>query len=97
VVVIGSDCIEIGENIVRETKDALNGGAKLVLGPTHDGGYYLIATSGYYPFLFDDISWSTGKVFSQTLRIANSHGLRTYQLPWLNDIDTLKDVPENMR
>ncbi|MFQ5680454.1 MAG: TIGR04282 family arsenosugar biosynthesis glycosyltransferase [Candidatus Omnitrophota bacterium] len=39
-----------------------------VLGPCIDGGYYLLGLSGFYPAIFQKISWGTNKVLRQTLK-----------------------------
>ena len=42
-------------------------GDRIVLGPSTDGGYYLIGMKRPHPGLFEDIAWSTDQVLSQTL------------------------------
>jgi uncharacterized protein len=61
--------------------------ADLVLGPARDGGYYLIATHGDYPEIFEGIAWSTGEVLDQTLERAAELGLRVELLPEWEDVD----------
>jgi hypothetical protein len=59
---------------------------------SHDGGYYLIGTNKMQYKLFQDISWSTERVVTQTLAIVNSLGLSYHLLPNLIDIDTADDL-----
>lgn len=64
----------------------------LVLGPSHDGGYYLIGLKAPAPALFRDIAWSTQGVLSQTLERAAGLGLSVAQtLSWY-DVDTPADL-----
>ncbi len=44
-----------------------------------------------YPLLFDDIDWSTSKVFEQTIAVCNNEQLTYNLLPVLNDIDEETD------
>ncbi len=62
-----------------------------VIGPTEDGGYYLIGMSKPAPELFDGISWSSPQVCAQTRRDAQVGGLSIVELPEYFDIDTLAE------
>ncbi len=62
-------------------------GERLVLGPSTDGGYYLIGARRLYPKLFSDIAWSTAAVFEQTLDRAAGLGLDVCVLPAWYDVD----------
>ena len=64
----------------------------VVLGPSHDGGYYLIGMGSPHDGLFDGISWSTAHVLAQTRRAADARGLSVACLPVLRDIDTEADL-----
>ena len=91
VIAIGGDCVTItAEEISRafetlETDDA-------VIGPTEDGGYYLIGTAEMIPGLFDTIAWSTELVFTQTIQKLKSSSLRFTVLEKKFDIDTVQDA-----
>jgi rSAM/selenodomain-associated transferase 1 len=62
-------------------------GDRIVLGPSTDGGYYLIGMKRPHPGLFENISWSTDQVLSQTLARARELGLPVVTLaPWY-DVD----------
>jgi uncharacterized protein len=58
-----------------------------VLGPSDDGGYYVIGMNASNPRLFDDISWSTAVVAEQTLQRAQEIDLPMYSLPTWFDVD----------
>ena len=63
-----------------------------MLGPTHDGGYYLIALDRPRPALFAAIPWSTPSVLPATAERAGVLGLSVRMLDPLRDIDTMEDV-----
>ena len=62
-------------------------GDRLVLGPAEDGGYYLIGLKQAHRRLFEEISWSTERVFRQTLDRAREIGLDTVTLQSWYDVD----------
>lgn len=62
-------------------------GDRVVLGPSNDGGYYLIGLKHTHPELFADIHWSTSNVFAETIAAARSIGLETVTLPLWYDVD----------
>jgi uncharacterized protein len=64
----------------------------VVLGPTEDGGYYLIGLRAPWPALFADIPWSTPAVLGRTLERAQRLGLRVACLPTWFDVDTGSDL-----
>ncbi len=64
----------------------------VVLGPTEDGGYYLIGLRAPCPALFEDMPWSTPVVLSRTLERAQRLGLRVACLPTWFDVDTGADL-----
>lgn len=64
----------------------------LVLGPTDDGGYYLIGLRRPCPALFQGMPWSTSAVLARTLERAQRLGLRVACLPAWFDVDTKADL-----
>ena len=67
----------------------------LILGKTLDGGYYLIGLNQKVENLIDlftNISWSTEKVFLETIACAKKKSLEVFCLPPWYDIDTLEDL-----
>jgi hypothetical protein len=62
-------------------------GDRVVLGPAIDGGYYLIGLKQPHERLFEDIAWSTERVFRQTVERARSLGLPVVTLPTWYDVD----------
>ena len=90
VVIIGSDCGELGRDILTESYNKLDR-TDLVIGPSQDGGYYLLGMKKLHGSLFRDIDWSTEQVFEQTMDRAEELGLSMAELPMLNDVDTEED------
>ncbi|TLY46340.1 MAG: glycosyltransferase [Nitrospirae bacterium] len=64
----------------------------VVLGPTADGGYYLIGLRKMVPALFEGIAWSTAEVFADTKKKIEDAGLSLGLLPECRDLDTLEDL-----
>jgi rSAM/selenodomain-associated transferase 1 len=62
-------------------------GERIVLGPSTDGGYYLLGLKQPHRRLFEDIDWSTERVAAQTLARAEELGLAVHQLPSWYDVD----------
>ncbi len=89
-VIIGSDCPELSDERLSEAFSALDH-SDAVLGPTPDGGYYLLGLRQLHLALFQGISWSTPAVLAQTLDAVQQQGLRYHLLPPLADIDTEAD------
>lgn len=59
----------------------------VVLGPSDDGGYYLIGLKALHRTLFENIAWSTGRVFQQTIESARQIKLKVHLLPTWYDVD----------
>jgi rSAM/selenodomain-associated transferase 1 len=64
-----------------------SGGDHIVLGPSDDGGYYLIGFNKLHSELFERIDWSTDVVLNQTKRRARELGLDIKLLPSGYDVD----------
>lgn len=62
-------------------------GDRVVLGPTADGGYYLIGLKSAHADLFENISWSTPEVFEETVARAECAALDVTLLPRWYDVD----------
>ncbi len=91
VIVIGSDCPEITSDIIDDAFSKLDI-SDVVLGPTHDGGYYLIGMNGYYPDIIKDISWSTAEVLTQTISKVQKNNLLYTLLETKSDLDNEDDL-----
>jgi rSAM/selenodomain-associated transferase 1 len=62
-------------------------GDRVVLGPAADGGYYLIGLKQFHRRLFEEIDWSTERVYGQTVARAGEIGLAVASLPEWYDVD----------
>ena len=67
-------------------------GDRLVLGPAEDGGYYLIGVKYPHRRLFEEIEWSTERVFRQTLDRAAELGLDIVTLEGWYDVDDVASL-----
>lgn len=65
---------------------------EIVIGPTFDGGYYLLGMSAFYPAVFRQIAWSGPQVFSQTLKKIQQSNRSLSVLPPFYDVDTPQDL-----
>ena len=86
VVVIGSDSPNLPVNFVADAFAALQE-VPVVLGPSDDGGYYLIGLNSPASELFDNVDWGTAAVWSQTVEHLQSHRIPFVQLPAWYDVD----------
>ena len=93
VTIIGSDSPDLPNQALQDAfRLLLADGTDVVLGPSHDGGYYLVGMRKPHPELFVDIPWSTDRVLQVTLKRAGGLGLKTGLLSWWNDLDTFADL-----
>ena len=100
VAIIGTDSPDLPVEYVKKSFSSLNKNTSIAIGPSRDGGYYLIAMSRYSEEVFKDIPWSTNTVFKKTLEKAKKAGLLPAFLPeWydVDETDDLKTLRENMR
>ncbi len=86
-IIIGTDIPDISADILNQAFNALDE-SDIVIGPSSDGGYYLIGMKKLYIELFSNINWSTNSVLTQTLKIIDDLKLSYFTLTELIDIDT---------
>jgi uncharacterized protein len=67
-------------------------GDRAVLGPSSDGGYYLLGLKTAHRRLFEDIAWSTERVTEQTRERARDISLDMHVLPQWYDVDDLETL-----
>ncbi len=75
---VGADCVSLDETALREAERALSA-VDVVLGPSADGGYYLLGLSRRFDAVFDNISWGSNRVFSESIERIQALGA-TYSL-----------------
>lgn len=90
--VVGADIPHISKLTFQTTHTLLSSG-KNVIGPSRDGGYYLLGLNSELAAIFNEIDWGTNKVLQQTLdRVPVDH--QVHQLEECFDIDEWTDVVE---
>jgi uncharacterized protein len=90
-VMIGADTPHLDPSVLAAAFEALER-APAVVGPSSDGGYYLIGLAAHTPGLFAGIEWSTPSVFSDTQRRAGELGLGLELLEETFDVDEPADL-----
>ena len=75
------------ENFAEAVRLLQTTGDRTVLGPSDDGGYYLIGLKTLHRELFDRIEWSTARVLDQTVQRAHEISLEVKLLPTGYDVD----------
>jgi hypothetical protein len=89
---MNSDSPSLPAVLIEETINALRAdGDRVVLGPSLDGGYYLIGLKGFHPELFRNIAWSTPTVFTATCERAAQMSLPVHVLHEWYDVDEAQD------
>ena len=91
VLIVGTDIPGITVSLITTAFKSLQD-HDIVLGPTVDGGYYLIGLRSPVPELFEHIPWSTDKVLSLTREKIRALDLSVKILPRLRDLDTVEDL-----
>lgn len=93
VILIGSDIPGLPLEFIEEAFTSLRD-KDAVIGPSLDGGYYLIGfrDKTFSPKVFEGIPWSTEKVFEETMKVLEKEGLLVHTLPRWRDIDTIEDL-----
>jgi uncharacterized protein len=92
-VVLNSDSPTLPSSLLVKTAEVLAcPGDCAVLGPSTDGGYYLLGLKRAHRRLFADITWSTERVAEQTLERAREIGLDVHILPAWYDVDDLRSL-----
>lgn len=88
VCLIDSDSPTVSAENFAEAVELLSTTAdRVVLGPSDDGGYYLIGVKKPHRHLFEQIEWSTERVLNQTIERATEIGLDARLLPIGYDVD----------
>jgi len=92
-VLIGSDIPDLSAGLMEEACLSLKA-HDAVIGPSLDGGYYLIGFNSetLLPRIFEEMEWSTDTVFTKTLTRLKDAKLKVHQLPERRDIDILTDL-----
>ena len=92
IILIGSDLPTLPVGFFHQGYASLDKSADVVLGPSADGGYYLVGLKRMIAAIFDDIGWSGADVLSQTIHKLDDLGVKYELLSEWYDIDTVKDL-----
>ncbi len=88
VILIGADLPTLPSAILREAIGALSTPEiDAVIGPSEDGGYYLIGLKAPCAEIFSAMPWSTPTVYAMTAERLRSAGLAFHELPRWYDVD----------
>jgi rSAM/selenodomain-associated transferase 1 len=94
VIIIGSDLIDLQAKHFLEAFQKLDT-HDVVIGPAHDGGYYLLGMRKLHKHLFREKKWGTSSVLRDTLH--DLQNLNVFLLEELNDIDIYDDIKNNTK
>ncbi len=91
-VALGADTPGLPEKLLESARDALDAGADAVLGPSEDGGFYLLGLRSCPAGLLSALPWSSADTGAATLEQLRGHGLSVHELtPWF-DVDRAEDL-----
>lgn len=96
VLIIGTDVPDINSNLINNAALKLDEN-DIVIGPSSDGGYYLLGMNSLNTEIFHDLNWSTSLVLKNTLDKINSLKLKADLLEELIDVDTNNDLNSWMK
>ena len=91
VIVIGADSPHLTAADIESAFIALDK-SNVVIGPSNDGGYYLLGMTRVIPELFEGIDWSTETVFSETISRLKTLDEPFHVLPEKIDVDDISDL-----
>ena len=92
VIVIGTDCPGLQESDLCTAALRLRDGVDAVIGPAHDGGYYLIALRRFSPSLFESMPFGTSSVLNTTRTRLRELGWTWSELDVRHDVDHPDDL-----
>lgn len=91
VIIIGSDIPDLTEKDIIDAFEGLDK-SDCVIGPSKDGGYYLLGMKALYTSLFENKQWSTNSVLNDTMNDFEKLGLNFHIMPVLTDIDEIEEM-----
>lgn len=89
--VLGTDIPSINRDILQQAFNGLARGQQ-VIGPTADGGFYLLGMNQSPRALFQGIRWGTDEVYAKLMENAQANGVYLKALPILSDCDYYEDL-----
>jgi len=91
IIAFNSDSPHLPASVLESAFEAL-GACDVVVGPTHDGGYYLVGAKASHPGLFTDDGMGTTNAFEALLARARASGLSVHLTDPFYDIDVAADL-----
>ena len=91
VIIVGNDCPNLSPELIEHSFNSLTSN-DIVVGPSSDGGFYLLALNKNDENIYKDVQWYSGKVLSQLLDNIIKSNFTFVLLPDLNDIDDYSDL-----
>ena len=88
IVIVGTDHPTLPSAFIQEAFAALHEPLTVAIGPSEDGGYYLLGMNEFYPQLFAGMTYSHADVFAETLARAERTSASLTVLPLWYDVDT---------
>jgi len=92
VLIIGSDLFELTSTLIISALEALET-YDISIGPSLDGGYYLLGMKELHPAVFKNKKWGTHSVLENTLQDLKQQNVKLLEA--LNDIDTFEDLQQH--
>lgn len=86
--IVGTDHPTLPVSFVRQSFIALQADRSICIGPSEDGGFYLLGMNVFYPQLFEGMSYSHDNVFTETLARVEGTDARLTVMPRWYDVDT---------
>lgn len=90
-ILIGSDSPTLPVSYLEQAYEWLYS-VDCVLGPSADGGYYLVGLSSPQPEMFEGIEWSSSSVLEKTVERIQELGLSMKLLPLWYDVDEMANL-----
>ena len=88
IVIVGTDHPTLPSAFIEEAFAALREPLSIAIGPSEDGGYYLLGMNEFYPQLFADMRYSHADVLAETLARVSQTSATLTVLPMWYDVDT---------
>jgi uncharacterized protein len=90
-IAIVGDCPGIDATVLREASAIVERG-EFAIGPTEDGGYYLIGGTPPLPDVFTAMPWGTSRLLAETRARLEHVGVRWRELATLRVVDTMEQA-----
>jgi uncharacterized protein len=90
-IAIGADCPALSGTLLHEACAGLER-AGLVIGPSHNGAYYLVGGRTPLPDIFTAVPWGTDRVLAETRARLTRVSAAWHELPTLREVDTAEDA-----